>query len=111
KIIRPAFLTNAEMVRRFEQEREILASLDHPNIARLLDIGSTPDGIPFLVMDYVNGEPIDAWCDARKLRIADRLKLFCTACAAIQYAHTRGVIHRDLKPSNILITADGTLKL
>jgi serine/threonine protein kinase len=111
KIIRPAFMTSAEMVRRFEQEREILASLDHPNIARLLDIGSTPEGIPFLVMDYVQGEPIDGWCDSRKIRIPDRLKLFCSACAAIQYAHSRGVIHRDLKPANMLITADGTLKL
>ena len=111
KIIRPAFVTNAEMLRRFEQEREILASLDHPNIARFLDVGSTAEGIPYLAMEYVEGEPIDTWCNQRNMQVADRLALFRTVCSAIEYAHSRGVIHRDLKPSNILVTADGALKL
>jgi hypothetical protein len=111
KIVRTGLADNAEIVRRFEQEREILASLDHPNIARLLDIGSTGDGVPYLVMDFVSGEPIDSYCDKHKLGIPARLALFRTACSAIQYAHSKGVIHRDLKPANILVTADGTLKL
>jgi serine/threonine protein kinase len=111
KIVRAGLAANAEIIRRFEQEREILASLDHPNIARLLDIGSTADGIPYLVMDYVAGEPVDVYCDTRKLSIPERLALFRSACAAIQYAHSRGVVHRDLKPSNMLVTPEGTLKL
>lgn len=111
KIIRSVLATNEQMMRRFEHEREILASLDHPNIARLLDIGSTEDGIPYLVMDFVEGERIDVYCDLRKLGIVDRLELFRTACSATQYAHSKGVIHRDLKPSNILITAEGAVKL
>lgn len=111
KIIRSVFTTSEQMMRRFEQEREILASLDHPNIARLLDIGSTEEGIPYLVMDFVEGQRIDTYCDARKLGIEERLQLFCTACAAIQYAHDKGVVHRDLKPSNILITSEGSVKL
>lgn len=111
KIVRTGLTENADILRRFEHEREILASLDHPNIARLLDIGSTDDGVPYLVMDYVAGEPLDVFCEQRKLNIAARLELFRTACAAIQYAHSKGVIHRDLKPANILVTADGTVKL
>src|SRR5688572_14988680 len=111
KVARPGLIANADIIRRFEHEREILASLDHPNIARLLDIGSTPEGIPYLVMDYVDGEPIDEYGDRHKLTIAQRLSLFRIACAAIQYAHSKGVVHRDLKPSNILVTSDGLLKL
>ena len=111
KVARPGLIANADVIRRFEHEREILASLDHPNIARLLDIGSTSEGIPYLVMDYVDGEPIDEYCDRHKLTVAQRLSLFRIACAAIQYAHSKGVVHRDLKPSNILVTADGLLKL
>ncbi len=111
KMIRPSFTTNEQMIRRFEHEREILASLDHPNIARLLDIGSTEDGIPYLVMDFVEGERIDVYCENRELTVEERLRVFCTACDAIQYAHTKGVVHRDLKPSNILITVDGSVKL
>jgi eukaryotic-like serine/threonine-protein kinase len=111
KIARPGLMANVTMIRRFEHEREILASLDHPNIARLLDIGSTADGIPYLVMDYVDGEPIDEYSDREKLTTTQKLSLFRIACAAIQYAHSKGVVHRDLKPSNILVTRDGTLKL
>ncbi|HYP07485.1 MAG TPA: serine/threonine-protein kinase [Bryobacteraceae bacterium] len=111
KMIRPNFTADPDMMRRFEHEREILASLDHPNIARFLDIGSTDDGVPYLVMDYVAGERIDVYCDARRLSIVDRLLLFADACAAVDYAHSKGVIHRDLKPSNILVTASGDVKL
>jgi serine/threonine protein kinase len=111
KMIRPTFTGNPDMLRRFEHEREVLASLQHPNIARLLDIGATSDGLPYLVMDYVEGERIDAYCDARKLSTPDRVTLFSAACAAVDYAHSKGVIHRDIKPSNILVTSDGTVKL
>jgi serine/threonine protein kinase len=100
-----------EIVARFEQEREILASLDHPNIARLLDGGSTPDGLSYLVMEYVQGRPIDRYCDEEKLDIAARLQLFRAVCAAVDHAHKKHIIHRDLKPANILVTADGTVKL
>ncbi len=100
-----------EIVARFEQEREILASLDHPNIARLLDGGTTPDGLSYLVMEYVQGRPIDRYCDEEKLDIAARLQLFRSVCAAVEHAHQKHIIHRDLKPANILVTADGTVKL
>ncbi len=99
------------VVRRFRHERQILASLNHPNIARLLDGGTTEDGLPYFVMEYIAGEPIDQYCDHHNLTIQERLKLFRTVCAAVQYAHQNLVIHRDLKPGNILITADGTAKL
>ncbi len=105
-------LSRSEIVRRFQQERKILARLgDHPNIARLIDGGQTEDGQPYLVMDYVEGDPIDEYCDAQKLLVADRLKLFRTVCAAVQFAHQNFIAHRDLKPSNILVTKDGTVKL
>jgi serine/threonine protein kinase len=99
------------VVRRFRHERQILASLHHPNIARLLDGGTTEDGLPYFVMEYIAGEPIDQYCDHHQLSILERLKLFRTVCAAVHYAHQNLVIHRDLKPGNILITADGTVKL
>jgi non-specific serine/threonine protein kinase/serine/threonine-protein kinase len=92
-------------------ERQILAELEHPNIARLLDGGVTDDGQPFLVMEYVAGDPIDAYCNSRALNVADRLRLFIKICGAVHYAHQRLVIHRDLKPANILVTAEGEPKL
>ncbi|MFN7948673.1 MAG: protein kinase [Blastocatellia bacterium] len=99
------------VVRRFRHERQILASLNHPNIARLLDGGTTEDGLPYFVMEYIEGEPISEYCDHHHLSISERLKLFRTVCAAVHYAHQNLVIHRDLKPGNILITADGAVKL
>ena len=99
------------VVRRFRQEREILAMLDHPNIARLLDGGSTTNGLPYFVMDYVAGQPIDRYCDEGRLPVGERLKLFSTVCAAVEYAHQHGVVHRDLKPSNILVNQEGVVKL
>ena len=99
------------IIRRFRNERQILANLDHPNIARLIDGGTTEDGLPYFIMDHVEGLPIDAYCDAHKLSIAEQLKLFRTVCSAVEYAHQHHVIHRDLKPSNILVTAEGVPKL
>jgi eukaryotic-like serine/threonine-protein kinase len=96
---------------RFKAERRILATLEHPNIARLIDTGATDEGVPYLVMELVEGEPIDSYCTRLKLPVAERLALFRTVCAAVQYAHQRLVVHRDLKPGNILVTADGTIKL
>lgn len=96
---------------RFRRERQILASLEHKNIATLLDGGVTPDGRPFLVMEYVEGQPITAWCDERRLPVRDRIALFRQVCSAVQHAHRNLVIHRDLKPGNILVTDDGTAKL
>ena len=110
KIVR-AEKNNSEILERFRREREILASLDHPNIARLLDGGSTEEGLPYFVMEFVDGQPIHRWCDERKLNVGQRLELFRNVCAAVQYAHQHLVVHRDLKPGNILVTADGTVKL
>jgi len=100
-----------EILQRFRYERQILASLDHPNIARLLDGGTTSDGLPYFVMEHIEGQPIDRYCDAHKLTTIERLRLFRTVCAAVQFAHQNLVVHRDLKPSNILVTEDGTVKL
>ena len=100
-----------EIQKRFEQERRILAGLQHPNIAQLLDSGVTVDGLPYFVMEYVEGEPIDVYCDKRKLNLGQRLKLFEDVCAALQYAHQNLVVHRDIKPNNILVKADGQIKL
>ncbi len=100
-----------EILQRFRYERQILASLDHLHIARLLDAGTTPDGLPYFVMEHIEGQPIDKYCDAHKLTTNERLQLFRTVCAAVQFAHQNLVVHRDLKPSNILVTEDGTVKL
>jgi eukaryotic-like serine/threonine-protein kinase len=99
------------IIRRFRHERQILASLDHSYIARLLDGGTTEDGLPYFVMEYVEGKSIYHYCDAQKLSVADRLKLFRKVCSAVHYAHQNLIIHRDIKPSNILVTADGIPKL
>jgi non-specific serine/threonine protein kinase/serine/threonine-protein kinase len=96
---------------RFREERRILAALDHPNIARLIDGGTTSDGQPYVVMEYVSGAPIDEFCEDRALPVRARVELFRTVCAAVHHAHQRLVIHRDIKASNILVTADGTPKL
>ena len=100
-----------ELSRRFETERQILAALSHPNIAALLDGGVVEDGRPYLVMEYVEGVPIDVYCDRNRLGIKRRLKLFCTVARAVQHAHRNLVVHRDLKPSNILVTPEGHVKL
>ncbi|MGD0297666.1 MAG: protein kinase [Bryobacteraceae bacterium] len=110
KMLRPGFYT-AEIVHRFRNERQTLAALDHPNIVKLLDGGSTEDGLPYLVMDYVGGLPIDEFCALHQLSVPARLELFLGVCAAVQYAHQNLVIHRDLKPGNILITKDGVARL
>jgi len=110
KLVQPG-LDSRDLLDRFRTERQTLAGLDHPNIVKLLDGGSTPDGLPFLVMDYVDGKPIDEYCDQHKLSVDERLHLFGKVCDAVQYAHQNLVIHRDLKPSNILVVGDGTPRL
>jgi non-specific serine/threonine protein kinase/serine/threonine-protein kinase len=110
KLIRRGLDTD-DIVRCFRSERQILASLDHPNIARLLDAGSTDDGLPYFVMEYIEGEPIDKYCDVRSLNITERLKLFQGVCAAVRYAHQNLVIHRDIKPGNVLVTKEGVPRL
>lgn len=96
---------------RFKAERQILANLEHPNIARLLDGGTTDEGLPYFVMELVEGKPIDEYCDSRRLSIGERLRLFLTVCSAVQFAHQHLIVHRDLKPANILVMPDGTPKL
>ena len=100
-----------ELLRRFDMERQILARLDHPNIAAIHDGGTTEDGQPYFAMEYVEGEPINRYCDSRKLTIRQRLQLFRQVCTAVQVAHQNLVVHRDLKPGNILVTTDGVPKL
>jgi len=100
-----------EILRRFRLERQVLAGLQHPNIAALIDGGSTPDGLPYLVMEYVEGIRIDRYCEQHKSAITERLKLFRDVCAAVQYAHGNLVVHRDLKAGNILVTEEGVPKL
>lgn len=110
KLIKRGMDTDA-VIRHFWNERQILASFDHPNIARLFDGGTSEDGLSYFVMEYVDGVPISDFCDAHALSITERLKLFREVCAAVSYAHRHLVIHRDIKPSNILITAEGLPKL
>jgi serine/threonine protein kinase/tetratricopeptide (TPR) repeat protein len=100
-----------EVVSRFRRERQILASLDHPNISRFLDGGATEDGRPYVVMEYVEGKAIDQYCDLQKLSIPERLKLFRKLCSAVEYAHRNLIVHRDIKPGNILVTGEGVPKL
>lgn len=110
KIIRRG-LNRAEIVSRFRQERQILASLEHPNIARLFDGGATEEGLPYLIMEHVEGMPIDRYCAEEGLGIPEKLRLFLRVCAAVQHAHRNLIVHRDLKPSNILVDRDGEPKL
>lgn len=110
KLVKRGMDTNA-VLKRFLVERSILAQLEHPNIAGLIDGGTTENGLPYFVMEYVDGLPITKYCDANDLSIRERLKLFQKVCAAISYAHANLVVHRDVKPSNILVTRDGTPKL
>ena len=110
KLVRRGMDTE-QVLRHFRNERQILASLAHPNIARLLDGGSTDDGRPYFVMEYIEGSPLDEYCETHKLSIASRLELFLVICSAVHYAHQRLVVHRDIKPGNILVTSDGQPKL
>ena len=110
KLVR-AGVFSAQVHSRLRQERQILARLQHPNIARLMDGGRMPDGTPYIVMEYIEGEPIDTYCDRHRLGLAARVRLVRTVCSAVHYAHQNLIVHRDLKPNNILITADGTPKL
>jgi WD40 repeat protein len=110
KVIRPG-LGGGDMLQRFQIERQVLAELEHPHIARLLDGGSTDDGRPYFVMEFIDGEPLHRCCQRRQLGTAERLRLLLAVCAAVQHAHERGVLHRDLKPDNVLVTADGTVKV
>src|SRR5262245_53118234 len=99
------------VLRRFRNERQILAALDHPNIGRLLGGGTAPDGSPYFVMEYIEGQPLYQYADTERLKISDRLRLFIQICDAVQYAHDKLVIHRDIKPTNILVSISGTPKL
>jgi eukaryotic-like serine/threonine-protein kinase len=104
-------MMHGDLGMRFRAERQILASLNHANIARLVDAGETEQGQPYLVMEFVHGEPVDRYCDAQRLDVRQRLDLFLKICAAVQYAHQNLVVHRDLKPANILVAVDGEPKL
>ncbi len=110
KLLRTGF-TSSEQQRRFRNERQILATLSHDHIARLYDGGITQDGQPYIVMEYVKGEPLDKYCQSCRLNIQQRLKLFMHVCSAVQYAHRKLIVHRDLKPDNILVTKEGKVKL
>ena len=107
----PVGMDSESAVRRFRQERQILAELEHPNIARLLDGGTTEDGLPYLAMEYVAGVPITQFAAERRLSISRKLRLFRQLCDGVQYAHQKLIIHRDIKPGNILVTNEGVPKL
>ena len=111
KVVRRAPGSGDLPARRFHEERQILASLEHPGIARLLDGGALADGRPYYVMEYVEGTPIDRFCDEHAMDVGARLDLFCKVCDAVQHAHQNQIIHRDLKPSNILVTGEAAVKL
>jgi serine/threonine protein kinase len=106
-----AHLASDDFLRRFQTEAQFLASLEHPNIPALVDAGVSPSGHPYLVVEYVEGETLDRYCDARKLGIESRLRLFLQVCQAVDHAHRHLILHRDLKPANVLVTSDGVVKL
>ncbi len=110
KVVRVGFDVG-DVLTRFERERQILSALDHPNIARLIDAGQTEDGVPYFIMEFVDGLPLHEHCDARRLTIPERLDLFTQVCSAVHHAHRNLVVHRDIKPRNILVTRDGVPKL
>ena len=96
-------MDTGQVLARFANERQALAMMDHPNIARIFDAGATPKGRPYFVMEYIEGVPITQYCDGKRMTIGQRLELFLAVCRAVQHAHQKGVIHRDLKPSNVLV--------
>ncbi|MCU0616632.1 MAG: serine/threonine protein kinase [Gemmatimonadaceae bacterium] len=110
KLVRTAWRSPA-LIRQFQRERTLLARLEHPGIARVLDAGVSDAGVPFLVMEYVDGQPITTWCDARRATVRERVRLVAAACDAVQAAHAQLIVHCDLKPSNLLVTPDGHVKL
>src|SRR5438552_12228593 len=110
KLIRRG-LNSEDIIRHFKREEHLLASLNHPNIAQLYGSGLTAEGVPFFVMEYVEGQRLDDYCNERKLETKERLQLFRKVCSAVTYAHQRLVIHRDLKPANVRVTAEGEPKL
>ncbi len=105
KILKPG-MDSRQIIARFEAERQALAMMSHPNIATVLDAGATPAGRPYFVMELVSGQPLDQFCDARRLSVPDQLRLFLAICRAVQHAHQKGLVHRDLKPSNVLVAID-----
>ena len=104
KLIKPG-MDSKQVIARFEAERQALAIMDHPNIAKVLDAGTTEAGRPYFVMELVRGIPITEYCDQARLTVRQRLEVFIQVCRAVQHAHTKGVIHRDLKPTNVLVTS------
>jgi non-specific serine/threonine protein kinase/serine/threonine-protein kinase len=102
-----AGMDTKQVVARFEAERQALALMDHPSIAKVFDAGETPRGLPYFVMEYVQGESISGYCDRQRLTTVERLELFLAVCDGVQHAHQKGIIHRDLKPSNVLVTQVG----
>ena len=103
KLIRADRGTSKQILARFESERQAIAVMDHPNIVKLLDAGTSENGSPFFVMELVKGVPLTEYCDQARLNVNQRLQLFSQICYAVQHAHQKGIIHRDLKPSNMLI--------
>ena len=111
KVVRPGFGPKRSHAAALRRRAPDPANLDHPNIARLFDGGVTADGLPYLVMEYVDGVPIDQFCFSRQMNLTQRLQLFCEVCSAVDYAHKNLIVHRDIKPGNILVTAQGAPKL
>src|SRR4029079_8991169 len=103
KLVKPG-MDSQQVSARFEAERQALAMMDHPNIAKVLDAGTTEAGRPYFVMELVRGIPINEFCDQKRLPVRERLKLMIQVCQAVQHAHQKGIIHRDLKPTNVLVT-------